>query len=66
VRISICVVVVQEVAKERSETMNWSERKMTDGVHPRVLNEIQKRDLDGSHDVGEYRKYACMQASFQV
>jgi hypothetical protein len=53
---SICVVVVQEVAKERSETMNWSDRTRTDDVHPRVPNEFRKRDLDGSHDIGEHRK----------
>jgi hypothetical protein len=37
---------------------------MTDGVHPRVLNEIQKRYHDGGHDVGEYRKQARIRASF--
>jgi hypothetical protein len=42
VQTSISVVVVQEVAKERSETMNWSDRTTEDDVHPRVLNEIQK------------------------
>jgi hypothetical protein len=55
VQTSICVVVVQEVAKERGETMNWSDRT-TDGVHPRVPNEFLKRDLDGSHNVVEHRK----------
>jgi hypothetical protein len=56
VQTSICVVVVQEVAKERSETMNWSDRKMTDGIHPHVPSEFRKRDLDGSHHIGEHRK----------
>ena len=62
---SRCVVVVQEVAKERSETMNWSGSTMTDDVHPRVSNDIQKRDLDGSH-VGEYRKQSHTRTFFQL